>query len=290
MWYASNALLFSIGKLEIILIPIHHFLIFYLSCAGEQKISALFQFRILSCVQQGARGYRKNWSPWIRCIQWNCRREVALAQILQTVWTTSSPPCSEFSCYSSCGGRNQEEIIILIDPWHMERFRISLIILVDPWYVERFPSSSCQWSILDTWNDCPDQLDRSVIHGTIFVIPGFIVDPKQKGKKGMGGIKVDLQFCRTTRTCIRSYNVTSSSPSQVELQFLQNHKDLYLELHRVRLLVVVTWHVHILYPNIKSRPNFQNSIRFLSTPALTSSFNAISPLHSPTVGIPAVIW
>ena len=40
MWYASNALLFSIGKLEIILIPIHHFLIFYLSCAGEQKISA----------------------------------------------------------------------------------------------------------------------------------------------------------------------------------------------------------------------------------------------------------
>jgi hypothetical protein len=50
MWYASNALLFSIGKLEIILIPIHHFLIFYLSCAGEQKISALFQFRILSCV------------------------------------------------------------------------------------------------------------------------------------------------------------------------------------------------------------------------------------------------
>jgi len=60
MWYASNALLFSIGKLEIILIPIHHFLIFYLSCAGEQKISALFQFRILSCVQQGARGYRKN--------------------------------------------------------------------------------------------------------------------------------------------------------------------------------------------------------------------------------------
>jgi hypothetical protein len=44
-----------------------------------------------------------------------------------------------------------------------------------------------------------------VIHGTIFVIPGFIVDPKQKGKKGMGGIKV-------------------------ELQFLQNHKDLYLEL------------------------------------------------------------
>ena len=32
-------------------------------------------------------------------------------------------------------------------------------------------------------------------------------------------------------------------------------------------VMAVTWHVHILYPNIKSRPpNFQNSIRFLSTP------------------------
>ena len=44
---------------------------------------------------------------------------------------------------------------------------------------------------------------------TDIMIPGFIIDPKQNGKKGMGCIKV-------------------------ELQFLQNHKDLYLELHRVR--------------------------------------------------------
>jgi hypothetical protein len=54
----------------------------------------------------------------------------------------------------------------------------------------------------------PNYRVTPVVEGesTDIMIPGFILDPKQKGKKGMGGIKV-------------------------ELQFLQNHKDLYLELH-----------------------------------------------------------
>ena len=42
---------------------------------------------------------------------------------------------------------------------------------------------------------------------TDVMVPGFIVDPKIKGSKRIGSIKVNLQF-------------------------LQNHKDLYMELHR----------------------------------------------------------
>ena len=42
---------------------------------------------------------------------------------------------------------------------------------------------------------------------TDVMVPGFIVDPKIKGSKRIGRIKVHLQF-------------------------LQNHKDLYMELHR----------------------------------------------------------
>ena len=59
LWYALFAWLFSFEK--ILLYPINHFLIFYLSCAGEAKTSVRLHLRILSCcttvLKQCARGH-----------------------------------------------------------------------------------------------------------------------------------------------------------------------------------------------------------------------------------------